>query len=150
MNYFKAGISISVALIASGHILFAADKKEKPAAKTQRPAVQSDNDAVAANPPSMTLEDAVRLALKQNPQVREAIQLIEQTKGQIITVRAEALPNVTATGVYNQDAPKLVTPPTNSNSGGSASNGGPGLQQKTWNVSVQATQQIYSPAVGAA
>ncbi len=146
MNHLKAGISIGLALLAGGQLLFGADKKDKSGANIQTSANEDPTEAAAENAPRMTLDDAVKLALKQNPQVLEAIQLIEQTKGQIITVRAEALPNVTLSSAYDQSAPKLVTPPS---SGGSTSTA-IGLQQKTWDISVQATQQLYSPAVGAA
>ena len=145
MNYLKAGISFGLALLASGHLLVAAEKSDK-----------SNTSAPAWNASNLTLEDAVQLALKQNPQVLEAIQLIEQTKGQIITVRAEALPNVNATGAYNQSSPNLIKPPSSSTTSGTSStstggsSGGFSAQEKTWNISVQATQQLYSPAVGAA
>ncbi|HWB61462.1 MAG TPA: TolC family protein, partial [Chthoniobacteraceae bacterium] len=168
MKSFKAGISIGLALLAGGHWLFAADKTD-PKAKPHATATRSPSPApspaiptalapeLAAAAPSMTLEDAVRLALKQNPQVLEAIQLIEQTKGQIITVRAEALPNVALSGAYDQSAAGLVKPPlslgqvqSSGSSSSASTTAAEGGQEKTWDVSVQATQQLYSPAVGAA
>lgn len=169
MNYFKAGLTGALALAAGGQILLAADTKAKPkASATPAPAavtagakdtaaraqktVENDRQvAPKATAPNMTLDDAVRLALKQNPQVLEAIQLIEATKGQIITVRAEALPDVTVSGAYNQSARGLVQAPSGATaSGGGSVSSSSGGQEKTWLVSVQATQQIYSPAVGAA
>jgi outer membrane protein TolC len=57
---------------------------------------------------NMTLDQAVRLALKQNPNVLKAIQTIYQTRGQIIEVRAAALPHVALTGTYFQQAKSLL------------------------------------------
>lgn len=56
----------------------------------------------------MTLEQAVSLALSQNPQILSAIQEIERTRGQIIEVRAAALPHITASGVYEQQDRRLI------------------------------------------
>jgi outer membrane protein TolC len=138
MKYLKQGMNVGLALLASSQLLAAAgDGVVKTKVPVPRVPLASET------PSSITLDDAVRIALKQNPQVLEAIQLIEQTKGQIITVRAEALPNVTLATAYNQYDPTLVIPP----SGASLE----GLQEKTWDVSVQATQLIYSGGqVGAA
>ena len=145
MNYPKAGISIGLALFVSGQFLLGADKKQKSAAVPTPPS--STPAPLLDKTPNMTLEDAVALALKQNPQVLEAIQLIEQTKGQVITVRAEALPNVTLSSAFDQSASSLVKPPLDL---GSTSSSSQIPQEKTWNISLQATQVLYSPAVGAA
>jgi outer membrane protein TolC len=56
----------------------------------------------------MTIEQAVSLALSQNPQILSAIQEIERTRGQIIEVRAAALPHITASGVYEQQDRRLI------------------------------------------
>lgn len=56
----------------------------------------------------MTIEQAVSLALSQNPQILTAIQEIERTRGQIIQVRAAALPHITASGVYEQQDRRLI------------------------------------------
>ncbi|HEV7406367.1 MAG TPA: TolC family protein [Chthoniobacteraceae bacterium] len=56
----------------------------------------------------MTIEQAVSLALSQNPQILTAIQEIERTRGQIIEVRAAALPHITASGVYEQQDRRLI------------------------------------------
>jgi outer membrane protein TolC len=56
----------------------------------------------------MTIEQAVSLALSQNPQILSAIQEIERTRGQIIEVRAAALPHITVSGVYEQQDRRLI------------------------------------------
>ncbi len=56
----------------------------------------------------LPLERAVNIALRQNPQVLTAIQEIERTRGQIIEVRAAALPHITATGDYEEQDRRLI------------------------------------------
>ncbi len=56
----------------------------------------------------LTLDEAVQIALKQNPNILKALQQIEVTRGQIIEVRAEALPHVTLTGDYSQEQRTLL------------------------------------------
>ncbi len=120
----------------------------------------------------LTLDEAVAIALRQNPAILKAIQQIEQTRGQIIAVRAAALPHVSATGNYNQQAKSLVQRQGGSSSSNSITSsdlsGIPGVTQsaaeqivsaltqntssrstfssndKSWNVSVQATQVLYT------
>src|SRR6185295_15067144 len=46
----------------------------------------------------LTLDEAVKTALRQNPDVLKQLQEIERTRGQVIEVRAEALPHLSATG----------------------------------------------------
>ena len=121
---------------------------------------------------NLTLDEAVRIALKQNPGILKAIQQIEQTRGQIIEVRASALPHISADGSYSQQAKSLsggrgsggsslnssdlsnipgVTPGAAADiaqllnaslNQGRTSFGGGG--DKSWNVSVQATQKLYA------
>ena len=88
---------------------------------------------------SLTLESAISLALKQNPDVLKAIHEIERTRGQVIQVRAQALPNVQAAGSYNQYAPELI------GSGGGSSSGTFAniFQDKSWRIAVQVQQILY-------
>ncbi len=51
---------------------------------------------------NLSLERAVEIALAQNPLILKAIQDIERTRGQVIEVRAQALPHISASGTYNQ------------------------------------------------
>jgi outer membrane protein TolC len=123
MNRLLAPI-LALALLPA--CLHAADKKT--------PAAQN------ALPPSMSLDDCIRLALMQNPQILKAKQQIEQTKGVIIEVRAQAIPQVGMSSFYNQQSNDLIE-----------SNGQQNTQDKSWNVTFQATQLIYSGGqVGAA
>ena len=56
----------------------------------------------------MTLDQAVQIALRQNPDVLKALQQIKFTNGQVIEIRAQALPNIVLTGNYSQQDPNLI------------------------------------------
>src|ERR1041384_2589744 len=56
----------------------------------------------------LTQDEAVKIALRQNPDVLKQLQEIERTRGQVIEVRAEALPHLSVTGSYNQQDPNLI------------------------------------------
>ena len=94
---------------------------------------------------TLTLQGAISLALKQNPDVLKAIHEIERTRGQVIEVRAQALPTLQATGTYTQYDSVLL------NSGGtsiSTTSGSSALtntsQDKSWRITLQVQQTIYS------
>ena len=57
---------------------------------------------------ALTLDEAVEIALCQNPSVLTAKQEIERIRGQVIEVRAQALPQVTLTTIYQQQDPNLI------------------------------------------
>ena len=98
---------------------------------------------------SLTLESAIAIALKQNPDVLKAVHEIERTRGQVVEVRAQALPQIVATGTYNQQDPSLLqsTGGTSSGSTGGSSQAVPGSilgQEKSWRVAIEARQLLYS------
>ena len=74
----------------------------------------------------LTLDQAIRLALKQNPNVLKALWQIEQTRGQIIQVRAEALPHVSLTSEYFQQSKSLLVGRSGSGASGSTGTGNTG------------------------
>ena len=57
--------------------------------------------------PVFTLDKAVITALRQNPDVLRSLQEIERSKGVIIQIRAEALPQINATGELAWTDPRL-------------------------------------------
>ena len=83
---------------------------------------------------AMTLDQAVGIALRQNTDVLRAIQQIQLTRGQVIQVRGQALPQVGLNSSFTQKDPGLV--------------GGQGLigsiDPRSWEVNIQATQVVYS------
>ena len=120
--------------------------------------------------PDMTLNDAVQIALKQNPDILNAIQQIRLTRGQLIQVAAQAVPQLVINSSYNKQQEDLVT---NGSGRGSTigfidgsgrsvrsvtipnPNGGrptvislgsseiSAVQNQTWNIQFQATQLIF-------
>ena len=65
-------------------------------------------------PRRLTLDEAVQVALRQNPSVLAAEQEIERTRGQVIEVRAQALPQITMTATFQEQDRSL----TQSSAGG--------------------------------
>src|SRR6201993_5341571 len=57
--------------------------------------------------PTFTLDQAILTALQQNPTLLNAEQEIKRTRGVIIQVRAQALPQVTARGSFEWIDPNL-------------------------------------------
>jgi outer membrane protein TolC len=62
----------------------------------------------AGKVPTFTLDQAILTALQQNPALLNAEQEIKRTKGVIIQVRAQALPQITAQATYDWTDPNLV------------------------------------------
>src|SRR6184192_2884098 len=58
--------------------------------------------------PTFTLDQAILTALQQNPTLLNAEQEIKRTKGVIIQVSAQALPQVNARGNFDWTDPNLV------------------------------------------
>jgi len=154
MKYLKVGLSIGLAFLTTHQ--FADGQTNSNLNPNLKPGPGPDfksmpvasNVKVVQIPANITLDDAVRIAVRQNPQILLAIQQIEQTRGQIITVRAEALPLVALTGVYSQVDPRLLGTPSSSGTSTSSTFTG---TDKTWNISVTASQLLYSGGqVGAA
>ncbi|HWX18215.1 MAG TPA: TolC family protein [Chthoniobacterales bacterium] len=58
--------------------------------------------------PTFTLDQAILTALQRNPTLLIAEQEIKRTKGVIIQVRAQALPNISARGNFDWTDPNLI------------------------------------------
>src|SRR6266576_6586726 len=76
--------------------------------------------------PTFTLDQAILTALQRNPTLLIAEQEIKRTKGVIIQVRAQALPQITASGRFEWIDPNLranifQSTTTTGTTGGSAS-----------------------------
>lgn len=133
---------------------------------------------------NLTIDEAVHIALQQNPDILKALQEIKRTRGLVIEVAAQALPQITATGVYDQEDKKLLkdfgggssgstsssaSSPTNSssttNNGTTNSNTSSSTtssssstqtvssfssQDKSWQVTIEGRQVIFSGSVGPA
>src|ERR1043166_723595 len=76
----------------------------------------SSRTGSAGKVPTFTLDQAILTALQQNPALLNAEQEIKRTKGVIIQVRAQALPQVTAQANFDWTDPNLVNARTVSTS----------------------------------
>jgi outer membrane protein TolC len=63
----------------------------------------------------LSLDDAVQLALRQNPNILAQIQVLKEQKGLVYQAQARLFPQLTAAANYNQQDPALV-PSTSSTS----------------------------------
>src|SRR6188474_1121004 len=92
--------------------------------------------------PTFTLDQAVLTALQRNPTLLIAEQEIKRTKGVIIQVRAQALPQINATGSFQWTDPKLGT------SGGGIVGGASAAQNLRsdlfYDIRVTGTQLIFN------
>lgn len=107
--------------------------------------------------PEMTLEDAVRIALKQNPTILNAIQQIRLTRGQLIEVVSQAVPQIGITSSYNENQRNLtvngrrirnISVEIPNLDGGNPTilqlgAGGQNVQNKTWNIQFQGSQLLF-------
>ncbi len=82
----------------------------------------------------LTLTESVNLALRQNPEVLRAIREVERSHGQMVEVRAQALPRFGVTGSLDRYDGRLLTGGANT----------PGVQKTSWNVIFELKQTIYS------
>ncbi len=109
---------------------------------------------------TFTLDQAVLLALRQNPDILRAIQEIERAKGVIIQIRAAALPQVTATSEGTYTDPRLNASGLpdirkqfinaggggGGGGGGGAGTGGFNTGQNAWayNIEITGQQMIFN------
>src|SRR5207249_1982531 len=77
----------------------------------------------AGKVPTFTLDQAILTSLQQNPALLNAEQEIKRTKGVIIQVRAQALPQITAQGTFDWTDPNLVNARTISTTAGTTPTG---------------------------
>ena len=118
----------------------------------------------------LTLDRAVQTALAQNPEILKQLQEIERTRGQIVEVRAQALPHLGVTGAFNYQDPRLTEINGRSRGSSSASTvtttttapdgtasttqtaipvtatnfSQSGVGDKSWNVNITAKQVLYA------
>ncbi len=95
-------------------------------------------EEASPKPVRVTLDQTVDMAMRQNPDIRKAIQEIERTRGVIVEVRAQALPRVGARARYDERDPNAIE------SGGASGGSGGGTQDRSWNVALEVRQLLYS------
>lgn len=94
-------------------------------------------DSPASSAPGLTLQDCLDLALKQNPSVLKAREEIRRTQGVIVEARAQAIPQVTASGNYSRiDKNAIDSFPGTTNVFKN--------QEQPWSAQIEASQLVYS------
>ena len=99
---------------------------------------------------TFSLDEAVLTALKQNPAVLVAIQEIERSKGVIIQIRAQALPQVTATANGDWTDPHLGSSSFSNSLTGTTGGGGggggsiPGQSNWAYDIHIIGQQMIFN------
>lgn len=104
--------------------------------------------------PPLTIDKAIEIALRCNPDILNAVEQIRNLSGQYIQVRSQALPRITVNSAYEQQSNSLANP-----SGSQGSNAvlrapdgtvlatlesdGNLVQDKTWNVTFQGSQILW-------
>lgn len=106
----------------------------------------------------LSLERAVAIAIRQNPDVLRAKQEIERTRGQVLEVRAQAIPRVAINANYRQEDKSLLEltngstalgssgaiSTTGTATGLSSTLGQQGGNDRSWLVTIEARQLLYS------
>ncbi len=90
--------------------------------------------ATAQEVMTLSLDEAVEIAMRQNPSILAAQQEILRTEGEVVEVRAQALPRAALASSYDQQAESL----TNNRSGFGNS------QSQSWRVAIEGEQLLYS------
>ncbi len=82
-----------------------------PAASIPRIRIAKTTELETSHAPKLTLDSAVKFALAHNPDVLNSVEQIRITRGQYISIRAQLLPQLVATGSFAGKSPILVNPP---------------------------------------
>jgi outer membrane protein TolC len=99
--------------------------------------------ATAVAPPqTLTLQDCLDLALRQNPSILKAKEEIRRTKGVIVEARAPAIPQISASGSYERINRKAIDafPFSGTNSPSTIFRN----QEQPWSAQVEVSQLVYA------
>jgi len=83
--------------------------------------------------PDMKLEDAIKLALKKNPDILDGVQKLNLTSGQMISVRSKITPQVSLTSDYGYTTREL----------NQVEIGSPNMNNQIWNINLEFNQLLY-------
>ncbi len=147
MRYHLVSIGAAIGLLAAP--IAAQAGGETTTTTTRHKSWTEYEDAVEKR--TFSLDEAVLTALKQNPAVLVAIQEIERSKGVIIQIRAQALPQVTASGNGAWTDPRLGSSSfSNSITGAAGGGAGTGIERSStlsewsYDIHVIGQQMIFN------
>ena len=122
------------ALIAATLLATSAPAQVLPFAEALKPEPPpAPAPVVPAVPDLLTLDQALIFALENNFSIRQARERLREQEGLIVEVRAQAIPNVSATAGYTRDAKSL-----------SESRDGAPANYQNWRAAITVRQLIYS------
>ena len=107
-------------------------------------AAEKSGKAVRESQRTLTLDRAVSVALKQNPDILKSLQEIKRTRGQVVEIRAQALPQLVGTGKYSQSDPELIQATTGATALAAGRSGSFSIQEKSWQITMEVRQLVYS------
>ena len=97
----------------------------------------SETATTSSSAPRFTLRQAIERAFQNNPAVLTARQEIRRTKGVQIQVRAEAIPHLDASGMFNHVAPSLRVGTESAFS----------VNDNSYNINLTGSQLLYNGSV---
>src|SRR5246127_2095056 len=103
MKRFLLCLGIVTTFGAFGHPSFGGSEGSYGSERTSRSGTISEGRV-----PTFTLDQAILTAVQRNPTLLNAEQEIKRTRGVIIQVRAQALPQITANANFQWTDPNLV------------------------------------------
>jgi outer membrane protein TolC len=106
-----------------------------PVTSIKLPPASSLELRLAPGAQRLTIDDAIRTALQENPDILAAIQQIRVTSGQVVQVRAALLPTLQANSGYGVESDTLVDASFSGNAVGN---------NQAWNVAIQINQSLWS------
>jgi outer membrane protein TolC len=83
--------------------------------------------------PDLKIEDAIQTAIKQNPEILGAVQELNTSSGQFISIRSRIIPQVSLNSNYGFTSREI----NDVNFGGSS------INSEAWSVNVEFSQLIY-------
>jgi outer membrane protein TolC len=101
---------------------------------------------VSATRRNFTLDQAIQTALQRNPDILRNLQEIERTKGVVIQIRAQALPQIGPSANFQWVDPRLHSGGSSFSSGGAggSSGGFGGESDISYNIKVTGTQLVFN------
>src|SRR5215470_14022320 len=149
MKRFFLCLGIVATFGALGHPSFGGSEGAYGSERTSRSGTISGGKV-----PTFTLEQAILTALQRNPSLLNAEQEIKRTRGVIIQVRAQVLPQVTARANFDWTDPNLVGArilgtSTNTTSGAATGAAAPLIQSPSSQVKTEVPFAAPTPAPGA-
>ena len=133
----KKNAILAAALLAAGTLALAQPEPPATPERTTR---------------DLSLDEAVQIAIRQNPAILAAEQEIKRTRGVVLEVQAQALPQITVANEFTQKQESVLLAAAGVSTAAAPSTGastGPkaspiNLMTQSWDVTVTASQLIYS------